>query len=422
MATTARRPHGTGSIRELPQGGYQVSVEAGWTQRGTRRRIRRNIRTTGRDGMAEARVVLRKLLQSDAPSEGSGHLTVKAWADRWLDVTVHAVRPKTWSTNASAVRRWIVPTIGHRRLDRLTPGDVRAVTRAILDAKLADSTAQRAHIVLVKMLKDALVEGYDVPARLLKMDTPSRGESGRQPIPLTDALAVLAAASHRPDASLWVAALLQGMRPAECRGLTWSCVNLEAATLDVSWQLQPLPYNVPRDRSSGFRVPDGYTAEQLVDGYHLVRPKTGKGRRTIPIVPWMHDALSRWRLASKPNDHDLVWPGQYGRPMRDEIHRAAWRDLCAAAGVDAHDLYSCRHTTVTLLTEAGVQPEVIRAIVGHASAASTATYTHIQMTSIRRALDGLADTLKLSVGPVNGTGVPSATSFIRSTPAGSPSR
>lgn len=263
-----------------------------------------------------------------------------------------------------------------------------------------------------------------MPARLLKMDTPSRGESGRQPIPLTDALAVLAAASHRPDASLWVAALLQGMRPAGLmRGLTWSCVNLEAATLDVSWQLQPLPYNVPRDRSSGFRVPDGYTAEQLVDGYHLVRPKTGKGRRTIPDRAL--DARRTQPVAARLQT-ERSRPG-VARPVRspdarDEIHRAAWRDLCAAAGVDAHDLYSCRRTTVTLLTEAGVQPEVIRAIVGHASAASTATYTHIQMTSIRRASAGLADTLKLSVGPVNGTGVPSATSFIRSTPAGSPSR
>ena len=146
----------------------------------------------------------------------------------------------------------------------------------------------------------------------------------------------------------------------------------------------------------GFRIPDGYIAHRLVDSYHLVRPKTEKGQRTIPIVPWMHDALVQWRDDSKPNDHDLVWPGQYGRPMREETHRAAWRDLSAAAGVPAHDLYSCRHTTVTLLTEAGVHPSVIRAIVGHASDRSTRAYTHVQLKSIRDALDGLATTLKLT--------------------------
>jgi ribosomal protein L34 len=77
------------------------------------------------------------------------------------------------------------------------------------------------------------------------------------------------------------------MRPAEVRGLTWDRVDLEAATLDISWQAQTLPYNIARDRSSGFRVPVGYTARHLVDSWHLTRPKTRSGKRVIPIVPWM---------------------------------------------------------------------------------------------------------------------------------------
>ena len=67
-----RRAHGTGSITPLPGGGYQVAIEAGWTAKGTRRRIRRNIRTTGRDGLAEAKATLRDLLrEGDPPPEPS---------------------------------------------------------------------------------------------------------------------------------------------------------------------------------------------------------------------------------------------------------------------------------------------------------------------------------------------------------------
>lgn len=393
----ARRPHGTGSIYNLPGGGYRVQIEAGWTAKGTRRYIRRNIRTPGRLGLKEAKATLKELQRNSVvTAEGIANLTVKAWADRWLEIQVHRVRPKAFATDQSQVRRWIVPTIGRKRLDKLTPGDVRAVARSILDAGLADATAQRAHQVLIKMLRDALVEGHNVPARLLEMEAPPRGESDRGDIPLLEALKILAVASTRPDASRWVAALLQGMRPAEVRGLTWPCVDLDADTIDVSWQLQALPYNISRDRSSGFRVPDGHVAKHLVDSYHLVRPKTAKGRRVIPIVPWMHEALVRWRAESFANPHDLVWPGQFGRPMNDEHDRDAWRALCRAAKVPEYDLYSCRHTTVTLLTEAGVAPEIIRAIVGHASARSTAVYTHVQLASIRRALGGLAETLKLT--------------------------
>src|SRR5690606_40016384 len=66
---------------------------------------------------------------------------------------------------------------------------------------------------------------------------------------------ILATATPRPDVSRWIAALLQGMRPAECRGLTWDAVDLDSGSIDVSWQMKPLPYKIPRDRASGFRVP-----------------------------------------------------------------------------------------------------------------------------------------------------------------------
>lgn len=396
MTEATRRAHGTGSIHPLKGGGYRVQIEAGWTRGGSRKRIRRNIRATGREGLKEAKAVLRELLaKQSAPSEGISTLTLKVWAERWLEIHVTTVRPATFATDRSSVRRWIIPTIGHRRLDRLTPADVRAVSRAILDAKLSQGTAQRTHLLLIKILRDAIVEGHEVASRLLEMDAPGRGEGGRDAIPLPEALAILGAASRSPIASRWVAALLQGLRPAECRGLRWSDVDLENDLMTIQWQLKALPYLIPRDRSSGFRVPDGYVAIRLVDAYHLVRPKTEKGKRTIPIVPWMHDALERWKLLSKRNDHDLVWPGRFGRPMNEVDDREAWVALCEAAKVGPFDLYSCRHTTVTLLTEARVDASVIRAIVGHASARSTEAYTHVQLASMAKALGDLSGTLKL---------------------------
>jgi len=59
---------------------------------------------------------------------------------------------------------WILPAIGYRRLDKLTPGDIRAVSKAIRDASLAPSTASRYRGVLSKLLKDARLDGHHVPA------------------------------------------------------------------------------------------------------------------------------------------------------------------------------------------------------------------------------------------------------------------
>lgn len=389
------RSKGTGTYSALPSGRYQVSVEAGWTKRGTRRRIRRTTTAAGRAGETEAKALLKRLLREATPEEGAGHVqTVKSWCDQWLTITQTKHRPKTWQTNRSAIRRWIIPSIGHRRLDKLTPGDMRTVTKAMTDAGLASSSAQRAHVLLTKILRDALLEGHQIPPRMLEVDAPERGESDRDAIPELDALKILKVASEREDASLWVAALLQGMRPAEVRGLTWACVDLDADQIDVSWQLQSLPYRIKGDKTSGFAAPAGFKAKHLTGAYHLVRPKTKAGRRVVPIVPWMHDALTEWRRFENP--YGLVWPGNFGRPMNDHHHREAWAELCKAAGVGPYDLYEARHTTATLLLAAGIDMETIKAIMGHASILATKTYAHVQDEATRKALSTLAGVLGLT--------------------------
>jgi len=225
---------------------------------------------------------------------------------------------------------------------------------------------------------------------------PTAGDQGkREAIPLGDSLKILQAALETTYATRWVAALLQALRPAEARGLTWSAINFNKGEIDISWQLKPLPYNTPRDRTSGFRVPTGYDTLHLVDAYHLVRPKTRAGRRIIPMVPWMRDALLKWRERAEANDYDLVWPNGDGRPMTDKQDRALWQAVIKDAKVPAYDLYAARHTTATILRELGVDDETIIAIMGHASILSTKAYLHTDRDRARAALEKVAARLQL---------------------------
>lgn len=399
----ARRAHGTGSVYyDAVRDRWIGSVELGWTRTGTRRR-KRVVGRTEREARTKIRALLREADESETTVVGAKP-TIHSWAEQWLTITQTRLRPTTWATNRSCVRAWIVPTIGHRRLDALTPADIRAVTRAVTAAGRAPSTAVRAQAVLERMLREAIMEGHTVPQRVLMVDGPAPGEHDRDAIPLPDALALLGAAAQRRDASRWVAALLQGMRPAECLGLTWDCVDLAAGVIDVSWQLKPLPYRVPRDRESGFRVPDGYTARRLAGALHLVRPKTASGRRLIPIVPWMASALEQWQADGPRSPHDLVWPRLDGRPQTDASDRGEWvrlQDVAQVARVDGEEgrryaLYEARHTTATLLREAGVDDQTITAIMGHATILSTRAYLHTSSTRTRAALDQVAERLGLT--------------------------
>lgn len=395
MVKDKRRQYGSGSVHKRKRDGRWVgTIEAGWTKTGARRRITVTAKTE-----AEAKAKLKKrqrdLTRGDDTT--SGRTTVKAWADEWIAATARTARPSTHTTDVGAVRKWIVPTIGHRRLDHLRPADRREVAEAIR-AEHATSTARRYDGVLVRMLKAAQAEGHAVPPNVLGVRAPLPNPHDRQAMSMAEAMAVLEVVSARADGSRWVAALVQGMRPAECLGLTWPEVDDEMLT--VSWQLQALPYIDKRDRGKGFRVPDGYEARQVDRSLHLVRPKSAAGWRTIPLVPWMASTLAAWRDVAPQSPHGLVWPAHDGSPRRKPDDVAEWHDIQRLAGVQhpsgrPYHRHEIRHTTATLLMELGIPESVRIAIMGHSSIAVTRGYEHADRAMALRALEQVAGRLQL---------------------------
>lgn len=405
-----RRDYGAGGMYQRADTGRWVAViEAGWTARGTRRRV--TVTGKGCLGGCAPRChhradIKRKLrdkrneIEREGHTDASARTTVKAWSESWLPIIERSLTPNAYTANASAVRRWIIPTIGHKRLDALNPGDIRAVADAQRKAGRTSSTQRRTHSVLKSMLKAAVDEGHAVPQRVLAVKPPARSISDRDAIPSDDAHAIIDAACQRPDLSRWLAALLQGMRQGEALGLTWDEVDLDAETITVSWQLQALRYRIPRDRTSGFRIPDGYDARHLDGAMHLVRPKSRAGWRVIPIIDPMRAALEQWRTIMPPSPQGLVWPTETGRPTYYKDDDAEWYALQDAAGVRhssgrRYTIHEARHTVATLLLEAGVDPAVMTAILGHSSVLTSRGYQHVRTHSTRKGLEQVAEALGL---------------------------
>lgn len=421
MPPKKRRQHGTGGVTFDPTKQRWIgTVEAGVTAKGTRRRLKVSGRTEA-EAKAKLKEKQRQIAAEGLPVEGaSARVTVATWAKTWTERRQHEVRSSTMSNDVSQVRRWVVPTIGHVRLEQLTPAHMRAVTAAILSAGRAQSSALRAQVVLKKMLRDAIVEGYRVPQRILQMPNPEKNVTDRDAVPLIDAHAIIRAAGDLgPEGSRWVAAFLQGMRQGECLGLTWDCVDFERKTIDVAWQLDALPYRIPRDRASGFRIKPGTPHRHLTGRWHLVPPKSKSGTRVIPMVPWMEAALLAWREIAPLSPHRLVWPAANGSPRDDKDDSVAWyalQDVAQVARVDEaphasglrlderggplvgrrYALHEARHSTATLLMEAGVSNTVITAIMGHSSIVSSQAYLHASREMTHQALDGVAGRLGLN--------------------------
>lgn len=363
------------------------------------------MKATTEDAVRKRLTEAQQQIAADGPTALTfGNITVKRWADRWLEQRQRVVRPGTYVSDRSGVNRWIVQTIGHLRLDALVPADIRKVTAAQEDDGLALATMQRTHAVLSKILSDAVAEGYRVPQNVREASSPGAGHSPRQSLSAAAATRILAVATMRPDASRWVAALVEGLRPAEALGLTWDMVDLDAETMTLAWQLKALPYVEFRNPDSGFRVPRGFESRQIHGAYHLVRPKTRAGSRVIPLVPWLAESLTSWADCAPSSPSGLVWPRSDGTPKPAELDRRQWYEIAEKAKVtvtlpDGSSrrplLYEARHTAATLLLANGIDETTIKAVLGHSSVLSTQSYLHTDDERTRAALAVSAKTVGL---------------------------
>ena len=397
-----RREYGSGSVYFRKSDARWVgTIEAGWTRTGARRRIT----VTGKTE-AEAKRKLRDKrakIEREGQMSGSQRKTVKAWAEEWLEIRAAIDRPKTHTTDRGAVSAWIVPTIGHKRLDQLTPADRRAVANAVRKAGKTASTARRYDGTLTRLLKAAIVEGYNVPARVLAIEPPAANPNDRQALELDEAKAALRAAAQLPRGDLrWAMGLVQGMRRGEVLGLTWPEVDLDAGWIAVSWQLQALPYLDPKDRSKGFRIPDDYEARRLEGAWHLVRPKSKAGWRVIPLVPAIRLALTNWQQMCPTSPHGLVFPTDDGRPRDTKDDFAEWCAIQTAAGVEhpsgrPYTVHELRNTTATMLLDLEVPESVRIAIMGHSNIAVTRGYETVSRNLALDALTKVSDRLQLGM-------------------------
>lgn len=318
--------------------------------------------------------------------------TVEQWLNRWLtDVHKRRVRPNTFAGDERIVRLHIIPHIGRRRLDQLTPAHVLAMH----DAIDSSSNARKAHGHLVKALKDAERFGMVTRNVAALVDKPGHVQAKRKPLTAEQAKQLLKTAinTNDPFASRWAAALLLGARQGELLGLQWSRVDLDAGEVDLSMQLQVInPVHGCGDRHSDgswpcgrkrpgacpqhrWDLPRGFKHQQLDGSLFLTPPKT-RGR-VVPIPAPLWAMLENVQNGqSGQNPHDLVWHHPDGKPIDRYTDYDNWQAALATAGLPPAPLHVARHTTATLLALANVPESVGMAILGHASVQVHRGYAH----------------------------------------------
>ena len=182
-----------------------------------------------------------------------------------------------------------------------------------------------------------------------------------------------------------------GLRTAELIGLTWDVIDWKKRTLTVNKSLE-------------FRHKRGY--------WRAGPPKTEKSYRTIPLTNRAYDILKSCydeRDTRKESDtlsqvleytdrrtgetrylvmRDLVFINwRTGEPAKNSSYDTHLYKLCDEAVIKRFCMHALRHTYATRAIEGGMQPKVLKKLLGHASIKTTMDrYVHLTDDSLQSAV------------------------------------
>lgn len=345
----------------------------------------------GLDGKRRTKVVCRKdkgrviaemdALKSELRKHGdlpTASLTLERWLRRWIDDIAPAeIRPKSYAAYKSTVDGWIIPLIGHHKIDSLTADHVRHMFKEIQStpkahglrgkkdlpagaAMVGADTAIKAHAVLSSALKTAMREGKATRNVCEMVDPPRKAKVEQSALSTSQAIELMAHLTTRDDRALWACYLLTGARRGEILGLEADRVT---DSLDLSWQLQRIT-----DIS---KAPADYEYRHMRGTIYLTRPKSQSGQRVIPLVEPLRSILA---LHMQGRGDGLVFTRD-GEPWDPDAATDEWAKLLAEAGLPGDVvLHGARHTAVDLLDAAGVDWDTIKDIVGHSTTKMSKAY------------------------------------------------
>ncbi|HCT80131.1 MAG TPA: site-specific integrase [Micromonosporaceae bacterium] len=373
MTSKSRRGHGEGSVYEFKPGLWAASVDLGWIDGKRRRKV--GYAPTEAEAIRK-RDELRRALQLGV-NLAAPPRTVGEWLVEWLGDKANEGRTKltTIARYRQVIQVHLIPQLGRKKLDKLSPRDVQHMVTALRD-RLSAGSVVKVHAVLRVALGDA--QRLDLVERNVAKSAklPSIGRSERRALAPAEARKLLAEVAGNRLEAFFVLALTTGLRRGELLGLRWSDVDSDARVLFVRQTLQ-----------------------RVGGELQIVAPKTHRSTRAVPLAQLACDALARHReLQDKEKvaveelwrDSGLVFANTLGGPMEPRNVNRRFELVRKAAGLEWLRLHDLRHAFATFLLHDGQELRTVMDLLGHSTIRLTAdTYGHVLPSKARDAAKGI---------------------------------
>lgn len=334
-------------------------------------------------------------------------LTVGEYIEAWLDTL--SVRASTRAGYRTKIARHIKPSIGAKRLDRITRATLESFYRDLLDHGRTDhregeglsvTTVRQVHAILSGAFSEAERDGLIAanPCRHARVPARKAGDQLAHevsPWSTTDVRRFLDVSGSERYGVLWRFLATTGVRRGEALGLRWTDLHLDGEHPRASI------------RRAVTVSSDGEGSKPV----EFTPTKSGKARsvdldaRTVEALRSHRERQDAERLQAGGQWVDapggrLVFPRDAWRlPAGQKAGGTLHPERCSRffqSRVKAHDLpkvrlHDLRHGWATMALQAGVHPKVVQERLGHATITVTlGTYSHVIEGQQRSAAETVA--------------------------------
>jgi integrase len=340
-------------IKKHGQKSYMVDL----TLKGGGRMRRSDIRWTREDAQEEERRILDRDRNPPPAPAKEVPLLKDFMKDRYLPLCKGTNRASTVDEKESAMRLWLVPQLGDRRLDQIGYESVSTLYAEMASAELSEKSRKNVGGILRHVLQFAVDAGeLEKLPRLPKIKVPDAEWDYFTREETSTLLAAIKDPEHYAEILF---AFRTGARSGEQTALEWG---------DIDWVNRFVVFR--RARSRGQVGPT----------------KSGKGRH-VPLTPQLADALK----AIKHLKSDLVFCNPDGTPKSEwQLHRLLAR-YCRLAGLRTIKRHEARHSFASQAVMAGVPIARVQQWLGHSTIMMTMRYAHLAPADggdLTAALDG----------------------------------
>ncbi|HFG0039873.1 tyrosine-type recombinase/integrase [Escherichia coli] len=314
-------------------------------------------------------------------SLGKREITIKALAEKWLDLKKIEIGGNALNRYQSVVRN-MLPRIGENRLaSSVTKEDLLFIRKDLLTGYHNLSNGKTTPVkgrsvvtvnyymtTIAGMFQFAADNGYTESNPFNGLTPLKRSRTEPDPLTHDEFIRFIDACHHQQTKNLWSLAVYTGIRHGELISLAWEDIDLKAKTMTIRRNYTKLgEFTLPKTEAGTDRV------------IHLVQPAvdTLKSQAEMTRFGTQYQIDVKLREFGRTVRHECTFVfnpqlvkkcQQAGHHYKADSIRDSWASALRRAGLRHRKAYQSRHTYACWALSAGANPSFIANQMGHANA------------------------------------------------------